>query len=129
MEAIRGNRITRIRTALIIIFLATLPCYCLGLGVLRAFSPTDRTATPTATYTPIGILRTDTPTLSPVIFPTATDTPTPTITWTPSMTFTAFVPPTRTPSPSATNTPTPEPPTQTPVTPTVETPTDTLTPP
>ncbi|NMC80046.1 MAG: hypothetical protein GYA59_11855 [Chloroflexi bacterium] len=110
----------RTRSTLIFVILGTLPCYCLGLVVLRSCQPSAQTLTPTVTQTVMeGTLTPPMPSNTPFVFPTATFTPTATVTWTPSLTFTPFVPPTRTITPTATFTLTPEP---------SETPTETLVP-
>lgn len=101
MDHVQTKRI-RLRYILIIITLATLPCYCAGLIAVRAAG--DRTPTPTPTETP-------TVTPSPTITPSPTDIPTITMTITPTdtptHTETASPTPTETASPTATETPTP----------------------
>lgn len=100
----------RIRTILIAIIIATIPCYCLGLALLRIAGDASK-PTPTALPTqppPTAVVEVATPTFTEVPPPTMTPLPVivPTETWTPTMTFTLLVPPTRTPLPE---TPTPEP--------------------
>ncbi len=91
----------RLRVILIIIILATIPCYCVGLVAIMVapegggseFTPTS-TLSPTPTFnlslTPV--LNTLTPSMTP------TFTLTPTQTGTPTITPTNFIPPTWTPS-------------------------------
>jgi len=110
--AIRTERRARIRSILIFIILATLPCYCVGLVIFQlgqqAAQPTATPSlTPTEPFVPILITPSFTP--SPFILATPTETSTATITWTPTMTFTLFVPPTRTETPTLTPTYTPTP--------------------
>lgn len=112
MSSNAGRR-SRTRSTLIMVILATIPCYCLGLILLDVGNVARRVVTPTTTQTITArvVKRTNTPRPSKTAFafPTATAVPTETITWTPSPTFTPFVPPTHTPThtPSDTHTPTP----------------------
>lgn len=115
---------TRVRYFLLLIIIATLPCYCIGFVALRLAPNPDQRATPTLLQL---ITRTPTPG-----GPTAVVTfgPIPTqgtqITVLPSLTLTASWTPSATPSPTVTTSPTPTiTPTST-LTPTV---TRTLTPP
>ncbi|MCX6056250.1 MAG: hypothetical protein NTZ74_15310 [Chloroflexi bacterium] len=109
---------TPFRSILIVITLATLPCYLIGMVVLwvgnsvkshQTFTPTFLSVT---TEVPTG----ESPTLPiPTLqFPTSTLTATPTLTIPPSLTPTYFIP-SNTPSETPTLTPT-------------ETPTETITP-
>ena len=118
---------TRRRLTLIVITLASIPCYCLG-WIAMVIAPEPTQITPTATFTltfgptATGTLQIPTLSLTPLIVtgtitptftftPTATFTSTPTFTPTHTLTFTPFQPATGTftPShtPSLTNTPTP----------------------
>jgi hypothetical protein len=101
------------RRNLVLLILATLPCYCLGVVLLNIGQIASRplTPTPTATHTQRTPRRTSTPgpSATPLIIPTATQTSTETITWTPSPTYTEFVPPTRTQTGTPTPTETPSP--------------------
>jgi hypothetical protein len=89
-----GTQISRARSVLIAIILGSFLCYCLGGVVLVLANATRRVPpTPTSSRTPVSpsatrALRTQTPTITPKFFQTATQTisPTITITWTPSMT-------------------------------------------
>ncbi len=122
-EAIRARR----RLTLLMITLATLPCYCLGwIAVQLAPGPNAPTVTVTVseTLTPTLLSWTDTPSQTPEILTvtasaTLTETPTltstvtntpflPPPTFTASLTFTpSFTPsPSLTPSPTYTFTPT-----------------------
>jgi len=106
----RDDRRARIRKILIIIIVATLPCYCLGFVVMQVGRElTKPTVPPTLTETFAPPPATNTPTVVTTVFtlPTATETPTPTVTWTPTLTFTLFIPPTRTPTIAPTDTPVP----------------------
>jgi hypothetical protein len=116
----------RLRSTLIIIILAALPCYILGLIVLWVGS-TSHKVTPTITLSVITQVS-ETPALvSPTLpipsaqFPTKTRTDTPTTTSSPTITITYSIPTSTasyTPTPSVTTTNTPEPtlaPTDTPV--------------
>lgn len=116
---------SRVKRTLLIISLATIPCYLLGGIVLLV----DRgasgrvTATPTitamASLPPVAASVTPSPTLPQptAIFPTRTSTNTPTITLTLTLTRTYVIP---TSTPSLTPTPTD---TETPLPPDTETPT------
>lgn len=109
----RAVKRAQTRRNLVLLILATLPCYCLGIVLLNISQVAGRplTPTPTVTLTQRTPRRTSTPgpTDTQIVFPTATLTPTVTITWTPSVTYTQFVPPTRTvtPTPEFTETPSP----------------------
>lgn len=114
-----NNRTAKLRSTLLMVILATIPCYCLGVGLL--FINEAQSNRPTATITSSATFTQTVSTSAPqVASPTASFTPTITRTWTPSMTFTPFRTPTRTetPEPSKTATPTLEPPTDTPIPPT-----------
>ncbi len=103
--ALRRSRNARIRSTLIVIILATLPCYCLGLiAVGGATVAADRHAHGFEHVNQYAHGCRPDGNGTPLIFPSATATNTPTITWTPSQTFTQFVPPSRTPSYTPTNT-------------------------
>jgi len=120
-------RRSRVKRTLLIIIIATIPCYLLGGIVLLVNEGISGRATPiapTATYEQVNpeSSATLTPTL-PVptaIFPTHTETMTPTISLTPTVTRT-YVIPTSTPSDTPTSTATEPPPTDT-STPTTEPP-------
>ena len=95
----------KLRSILIVIILATLPCYLLGLIVLwigngvKDNQNITPTVTVTATMDPWGGLPTST--LPPIPTSPAIDTATPTITLTPTHTITYVIPsntPTHTPS-------------------------------
>lgn len=101
----------RTRTILTAIILATIPCYLIGIAILRI---TDNEPTPVPTVittepAPATLVQ-STPTITETQQPTSTLLPViiATETWTPTMTFTLFVPPTRTPT--MTETPEPYPP-------------------
>lgn len=107
----------KLRSILIVIILATLPCYLLGLIVLwignsvKDNQNITPTVTITATIDPWGGLPTST--LPPIPTSPAIDTATPTITLTPSPTITYVIPsntpthtPTLTPTATVTETPT-----------------------
>lgn len=116
----------RLRVILIIIILATIPLYCVGLvAIMVAPSGGKVDVTPTFTLSPTSTLNFSvTPvlnTLTPSL--TFTNTATPTPSGTPTITPTQFIPPTWTPSttpvpPTATLTPVPPSATFTPVPPT-----------
>ena len=119
MTRIAGRR-SRSRSTLIMIILATIPCYCFGYLVLNIGREAGRIGTPTPGAQPTRAIQataTRGPSSTAVIFPTVTPLPTETITWTPSPTYTQFVPPTRTPTntiipthtPTITTTPIPTP--------------------
>ncbi|HNR47540.1 MAG TPA: hypothetical protein PKO03_10740 [Anaerolineaceae bacterium] len=97
-----ADRRTRTRSTLVLIILATLPCYCLGFIVFQVGQALQKTPLPpTATLmapteTLLGPTAVLTLTSTPLNFPTFTVSPTPTITWTASITYTPFLPPTRT---------------------------------
>lgn len=129
--SLRAQQTSRTRSTLIIIILATIPCYCLGLVVLLVGREIQKasnlpTATPSPSNTPV-VIQTLPATITPFQFPTETQTSTPTLTVTPSQTLTPFLPPTRTATqtptmtiePTVTSTPTEAPPTPT-MTPTPE---------
>lgn len=111
---IASNPLRRVRIlhiVLVAIILATIPCYCLGIQVIRR-APVIERPTTTATVSPSGIPVTVSATASRTPIPpyvTRTYTPVPPFftPFTPTMTFT--------PEPTATNTPTP---TNTPIPPT-----------
>ena len=123
MAEVKPQR-SRLHTTLLVVILATIPCYLLGLVVLWVGKAAiaARTATPTPTVEASAILPENTPTAltaTPTVFtPTITETPTATPTFT--VTATYFIPsstPSITPRPTNTNTPTNTPvPTYTPVT-------------
>jgi hypothetical protein len=115
---------SRLKRTLIIIIIATIPCYLLGgivllvnQGIRGRVTPVPPTAT--LQIEPPSITNTASPTL-PVptaIFPTRTDTATPTITLTPTLTRTYVIPtstPSDTPSFTPTSTDTAVPPSETP---------------
>ncbi len=99
-----------IRTILVVIILATLPCYCLGYFVLQKAQAQLKkgTNTPTSTLT---ITVTNQPTFTGTLSQTVTLTPsqtgTATETFTPTVTRTRFMTPTRTSSRTPTDTPVP----------------------
>jgi hypothetical protein len=106
-----GRRRAKTRSTLIIIILASLLCYCVGLSVLgisRIELPEKKpTKTAEVTETPIGTTQVSTVLVSatPSLTPTAglvTVTPS----WTPTQTFTPFRTWTGTPTGTATHTPT-----------------------
>lgn len=104
-------RRAKLRSTLIVICLATLPCYLLGLIVLWVGNTVKNrpTGTPTlevTTASPWG----NTATLFVTVTDQPTETPTPTLTISPSPSATYFIPsatPTLSPTPSATATLTP----------------------
>lgn len=109
----------KLRSTLLIIILATLPCYCLGLIVLYFGDSSGGGATPTAT-SPIQMRVTpsQTPILlatTALISPTASNTPTITLTASPTRTYslpttqvpTATLTHTLVPTATPTDTPTP----------------------
>jgi len=107
------DRRSKTRTTLIIIILATLPFYCVGiimLGISRVTQGSPNKATPTIalTISPTAAPFQPTSTVTPFSFPTATYTATPTVTFTATATWTPFLTPTRTQTivPSVTWTPT-----------------------
>jgi len=113
-------RRTRIRSVLIIVILATIPCYLLGLLILWISNGTRSEGTPTPTITfevsEPTVFMTATLPVPTLIFDTATITSTPTISLTPSATKTYTIPsstptitftPSNTPTPTDTNTPEP----------------------
>lgn len=119
------NRVARLRKTLLIIILATLPFYLLGmivLGIVRTSYAIRHTATPTLNV--IYVTATNPPTateLPPTKFPTKTPEPTATVTLTHTVTATATdtLVPTETFTPEPTNTATELPiPSDTPVPPT-----------
>jgi hypothetical protein len=125
-RAMSKTSIKRLRLILMILILAAIPCYALGLVVVFVDRQQDAWFVRPATAIPTGILPfTPTWTLSPT--PTATPAPlTPTLTETATLTATATASPTTTPT--ETPTPTPGIPTETlpPTdTPTQDLPTDT----
>ena len=107
----------RLRYTLILIIVATLPCYCLGL-ILVGFANQGGKEKPTATITPFPsftplpsatIFPTFTrfPTFTPTAtVPTGTPPPSPTPTLTPTVTETPTITPTPTATPTSTATPT-----------------------
>lgn len=103
------DRRIRTRTILALVILATLPCYCIGLIMLRSANNAAQ-ITPTATFTisPSATQPLEIPVATTAVPPTAVLTETPTPTWTPSITPTPFRFPTLTPSytPTFTLTPT-----------------------
>jgi hypothetical protein len=110
---------SKTRSTLILIILASILCYCLGIGVLwvsRLPRP-EQTLTPTPNLTAEAATRqaetaAAIPTATGVLFISATPTVlSPTPTWTPSQTFTPFKTWTGTPTGTATQT---LPPSQTP---------------
>lgn len=106
----------RTRTVLIVLILATLPCYLLGfivLGIAREIR-SQKTPVPTAQmeFSPTAELPVENTKSLPVptlVFPTKTETLTPTISLTPTITATFELPPSQTPSPTYTETPEPSP--------------------
>lgn len=86
----------RIRYLLMLAILITLPCYCLGLVILRIDQTRPAKVTPSVTLTPT---RTSTITLTPYTNFT--------FTFTPTITLTGTLKPTATPTRTATVTPTP----------------------
>jgi hypothetical protein len=106
---------TRRRLTLIVVTLATIPCYCIGwIAMVIAPEPTELTptATLTATFGPTatGTLQLPTLSLTPLIVtgtitPTFTFTPTATQTLTPFQPATGTFTPSYTPSNTATLTP------------------------
>jgi hypothetical protein len=120
-------RRSRVKRTLLIIIIATIPCYLLGGIVLLVNEGISGRATPSAPSATIEqvdseISATPSPTLPipTAIFPTRTETMTPTISLTPTITRT-YVIPTSTPSHTPTSTATEPPPPDTP-TPTTEPP-------
>lgn len=105
------TRRAKLRSTLIVICLATLPCYLLGLIVLWVGNSVKNrpTSTPTleiTTQSPWGT----TATLFVTVTNNPTETPTPTLTTSPTPSATYFIPsstPTLSPTPSATATLTP----------------------
>src|SRR5687767_7482702 len=88
----------RRRTSLIVLILATLPCYCLGRIALQ-YAPGARTSTPTPSWTGTSTLTPSTtasPSATPIVL-TATWTFTPTATFTLTHTLTPLPPPSLTP--------------------------------
>jgi hypothetical protein len=145
---------SRLRKVLVVVILATIPCYCAGLvAILLAPETINRASgtptftstwtpvvfaslTPSTTFTPLPFV-TQTPSLSPTATTTGTTTLTPTTTQTPTNTTsptpsnTPFIPPTLTNTPfyTTTYTPTPVPTSTYTLTPTSpDTPSNTLTP-
>lgn len=117
--AFTPNKRAKLRSTLLIIILATLPCYCLGLIVLYFNDGGGVKTTPTATSS---IQMMVTPSQTPpvlattaLISPTPSDTPTITLTASPTRTYslpTTQVPtatPTHTLAPTNTPTHTPSP--------------------
>ena len=51
----KGDQRARIRSILILIIIATLPCYCLGFAVLQSNGPNRQQTTQTETRTPTSI--------------------------------------------------------------------------
>lgn len=116
-------RRSRVKRTLLIIIIATIPCYLLGgivLLVNEGISGRVTPSAPTATVQQVNpeITATSSPTLPipTAIFPTRTETMTPTITMTPTVTRT-YVIPTSTSSNTPTSTATEPPPTDTPTPP------------
>jgi hypothetical protein len=106
------SRRTRTRYMLILMILITIPCYILGIVLLRINrGPFASTLTPVSLPT---ITRTGTITLTPyltrtsTITPTITQTLTPTLTRTPTPTQTPTSTPEQTETPVSTDTPGPE---------------------
>ena len=116
-------RRSRVKRTLLIIIIATIPCYLLGGIVLLVNEGIRGRVTPTAVVTATFAIEspetifTSSPTLPQptALFPTRTSTLTPTITLTPTLTRT-YVIPTSTPSltPTPTDTEPPPPDTETP---------------
>ena len=109
---------SRVKSTLLIVILATIPCYLLGMIVLWVSNGVRDRATPTPTVMATEVI-TEQPTTGnatlPVptaMFPTATNTQTPTITLTPTLTRTYVVPtstPSKTPTATLADTATPVP--------------------
>jgi type VI secretion system secreted protein VgrG len=119
---------SRVKRTLLIIIIATIPCYLLGgvvllvnEGIRGRVTPSAPTATFAATAPEFSATPSPTLPVPTVIFPTRTDTPTPTITLTLTLTRT-YVIPTSTPSHTPTSTDTAIPPTETSTSPPEETP-------
>ncbi len=110
------NRVARLRKTLLIIILATLPCYLLGTIVFFVAKSASNQLTPTPTNNVVVITATQMPTATnppptgyptPTATSTATVTATFTVTATPTVTPTHTITPTETLIPSETATPTP----------------------
>lgn len=99
-------RRVRLRKVLVVIIIATIPCYLLGLIVLwignTAISRVTPTLTPTTQETVTVVETTPTLPIPTAQFPTATITETPENTLSPTVTSTYFIP-----SPTPTNSGTP----------------------
>lgn len=106
---------SRVKSTLLIVIIATIPCYLVGLIVLWVSNGVRDRVTPTPTITvsaqltqPMATTAAPTLPVPTVQFPTATSTLTPTIT--PTLTLTrTYVIPTSTPSNTPTETATPTP--------------------
>jgi hypothetical protein len=103
----------RLRSVLIILILATIPCYLLGIIIIWIgnTAKSHMTVTPTITQTESALVTEVTPTLPgpTALFATPTITLTPTETVSPTVTSTYFIPsstPSKTPTPTFTLTPT-----------------------
>ena len=112
-------RRSRVKSTLIIVILATIPCYLLGLIALWVGNGVESRVTPTATLQATQVFTAQPTSGNPTlpqpsaVFPTATSTHTPTVTLTPTLTRTYVIPtstPSNTPTITATQTLTPPPP-------------------
>lgn len=111
----------RLRTLFVVITVATIPCYCAGLGFVRLSrwgrdTPTPTRSTPvspTLTETAVESLRSPFPTFTPTFTPWPTSTLTPSPTWTrtvvpsPTSSYTPTDPVSFTPTITLTPTPAP----------------------
>jgi hypothetical protein len=102
-------KVARLRRTLLIIILATIPCYLLGIFVLWVADQSKKADTPTPTVNAIFITAPPPPTetsLPPTKYPTRTATVTPTITLTPTETLPPTIAPTEIPTDIPTDIPT-----------------------
>jgi hypothetical protein len=102
-------KVARLRRTLLIIILATIPCYLLGIFVLWVADQSKNAKTPTPTVNAIYITATPQPTetaLPPTKYPTRTATTAPTITLTPTETLEPTIAPTEAPTEIPTEIPT-----------------------
>jgi hypothetical protein len=98
-------RTAKLRHTLVIIILATLPLYLIGIIVLWVGEAAKNARTPTPEISTVIITATPQPTQT-LAFPTLYPTPTLTLTFTPTATYTITATFTETPLPTATLVPT-----------------------
>jgi len=108
MMAQRIDSRSRTHIIILIVILATIPCYCLGLFLLWGTGKMDGNGVTAATGTLSVegniVVPTEAPAISSVSTTTLTLTPTITVTFTHTITY--VIPPSETPTPTCTYTPT-----------------------